>query len=1003
MLGPIQLRDDRGSVVEVPERKIRALVAALVSAGGQAVSVESLVDRVWGDSRPKHPARVLQAKLSRLRSLLDEASPGARKILHRSPAGYSLSGTPETSDVAEFRDMIRATSTQLSGQEQVSVLEQTLALWRGEPYAEFADQLWLAAEVGDLQEARLQAVERCAGTLAEIGNPERAVSYAAPHLAAHPARETLVAPLMTAYYRSHRQDEALAVYERLRRHLAQELGADPSPNLQDLHLRILRQDPDLEPALKAEAASQPASSADTAESTALTRQLPAYASPFMGRTEELGHVLGLLRCHRMVTLMGIGGIGKTRLAVETAEHALQESAAEVWFVDFTELSAYHQHDASLERIVACAVADALGIPTPRGETTDLTERIALSLQDRQALLILDNCEHVVAGVAPFAEKLLRKADSVRLLATSREPVALPEEQRYRVPQLPVVSGNSHQMDEPEDEPKGLSPAVDFFLARAQAVNSDLEVEHSTLVAAEQLCQQLDGLPLALELAAAQTHVLSVPELLERITDRLDLLARPGRAGPKRQQTLRGMLDWSWSLLSEEERTLLRRLGVHPASWRLDTIEEVCGTPCRETTPEAPAAQVEIPRGRILPLLSRLVDCSLVVTVKSGDTLRYRLLDTVHSYAAEKLRASGERPVVAARHGAYFRDLVECAQEYLFTPHAKGWLNRMAAERGHLTHALTEALRGKDGSNAASLAMSTFWFRWMSGRIDGLGEELAAVAACPLPEHGTAEHNRHAQVQVLARALAEEAPDVRADNVLAALENFTDDDAAQLARMQVQWFAASCLLANQGYRELGERLIDKAIEQLLAAGELSQAVVAATHRDYFLMDFWTIRPRGLPGGYDVESILVQSQDGFGRIQHLGVQYLVAVADGATSRVQEISEEAAQLAEQLGLEGELSYWESARTLTSLEAQDFDATQRHLRRAQEFGRRTAYAFCILHPDALEAALAHHQGNRQHAQTLLAGLSAEDRDTAHRILVRVLSDEALPTGLRLSGRIRS
>ena len=1036
VLGSIQLRDDKAQAVDVPERKLRALIAVLTAAGGDAVPAEALVDRVWGDSPPQNPTRVLQAKLSQLRALLDQASPGARQMLQRSPAGYSLDITADTLDAAEFRASIRADSTQLSDHQRISVLDRALGLWRGEPYAEFSDELWVGAEASDLHEARLQAVEHCVETLTTAGEHERALAYGAPYLPAHPARETLVAPLLLAYYRSHRQTEALSAYERLRTHLDEELGIEPSPELQDLFLKILRQDPDISPGPASLSAAQysPAQHSTAPhvavpEASSPHRRLPAYASPFLGRTEEVGEVLALLRSHRLVTLMGIGGIGKTRLAVEAAEHETRHSVLETWFADLTEISPQgRQNPAQEERAVAHAVAAAMDLPTPRADGTDLTERIPAALQGREVLLVMDNCEHLLEGAATFVERLLRRADGVRILVTSREPLALPEEQRYRVPQLTVANvvpaartglqgrdgveaalqrrgveqgatepGAAERRAPDQRAAEQRSPAVDFFLTRVQAVNSEVEIDRSTLNAAEHLCRHLDGLPLALELAAARTNVLSIPELLERITDRLDLLARPGRAAPRRQQTLRGMLDWSWSLLDEEEHALLRRLAVHPASWRLDAIEAICAgaSSGSDTAADWPAYGVGISPGRVLAVLSRLVDSSLVATLTTTEGLRYRLLETVHSYAAEHLAASDDQTVVSVRHVTYFRELSECAEIYLFTRQAKGWIGRLAAERGHLAHALTDSLRRDDRKNSAALAMSTFWFRWMTGRIDSLREDLAAVASSPPPEHGAEERHRHAQADVLARSLENGDPETRAEVLLAALERFDDDDGARLHRMRVQWFAGSCLLAHRANRELGESLIDEAIEALLDADEPTWAALASTHRDYFLMDHWGIRPRGLPAGYDVETVLRDSENAYGRIQLLGVRYLVAVADDDASRAGLIADEAAGLADELGLDGEISFWESARALSSIEARDFEAAEHHLLRTREFALRTAYAFCILPPDALEAVLAHRQGDPEHAELLLAGLSQGQRDTARQAIGRRLKDEALPAGL--------
>ena len=998
VLGSIRLRDDAGSTIEVPERKVRALIGSLAAAGGETMSAERLVEQVWGDTLPRNPARVLQAKLSQLRSLLDEASPGARKLLTRSAGGYRLSVTAETLDAAEFREKIRSTSELPTDQEKVTKLEAAMELWRGTPYTEFADELWLSTEISGLQETRLQAIERAAEALTATGDHERAVAVAAEQLRDHPTRETLAAPVMLAHYRSRRQPEALTVYERLRSHLADELGTDPSAELQQLHLKILRQDPALEPVPSAVPTSPVAAPPP--------RQLPAYASEFLGRAAELEEVRGMLTAHRLVTLMGIGGIGKTRLAVEAAEQEVQDGTGEAWFVDLTELIAEDPEGApGSERHLARAVATALSLPTPRDENADLTGRIADSLQNRGALLVLDNCEHVVAGAAIFTESLLRRAASVRVLVTSREPLALPEEQRYIVPQLPV--NGVHPDSAPGEET--LSPAVEFFLTRARAVNPDLTADHRTLEAAAELCRRLDGLPLALELAAARSNVLSIPELLDRITDRLDLLARPGRAAPRRQQTLRGMLDWSWSLLDGQERALLRRLAVHPVSWRLDVIEDICagasGAPAmaelqlRGRCSVLEPYEFELPRSTVLPVLSRLVDRSLITTVRTRGGLRYRMLETVHTYACEKLAEAGEEGLAASRHMAYFRDMVECAEHYLFSSHAKGWVDWMDAERGHISHALGEALRRQDGRNAAILALSTFWFRWMTARIDALAEELSAVADCTYSEQTPEDQNLHAQVLVLARTVQELNPQTRAEQILAALEEFSQDNSGRLARMQVQWFAATGLLATASHRELGEQLADEAIEHLIAIGDLPGAAFASTQRDWYLLEHWNIRPQGLrPADEDAETILREHGDAYGMTQMLGVQYLVAETDGAVSRVQQIAEEAVQLAEDLGLDGELAYWEIVRALNSLRAEDLTAAEDHLRRAQEVARRTAYEFCLVHAEAVEAVLAQRHGDPARAESILGGLSARDRDVARRMLSRVLGEEALPEGLQLS-----
>lgn len=996
VLGPIRLRDETASAVDVPERKVRALLAALAAAGGETVPADALIDCVWGERLPGNPARVLQAKLSQLRSLLDTAAPGARHLLARSPGGYSLAVTAENCDAVEFREAVRTASGFPVGQERATLLESALKLWRGAPYAELTDELWLVTEVAGLQEARLQAVELCAEALIAAGDAEQAVSLAAPHFAEHPTREGLAAPLLLGNYRSRRQPEALAVYERLRSHLTEEFGVDPGPELQELHLSILRQDPELEPSAELGGSRQEAVEEAVPVEPAPGSRLPSYASAFLGRAEEVQQIRGLLAEHRLVTLLGIGGIGKTRLAVQTAQGIAQARRGEAWFVDLTGAQERAESDgADLSERVVWLTAAALGLSAPWQGSLDLSDRIAVALHGRESLLVLDNCEHVIDEAAAFADDLLRRVPGVRILATSREPMSLPDEHRYMVPQLPVDGGSS--------------PAVEFFLARAEAVNGGIEVEPATVEAVAELCRRLDGLPLALELAAARTSVLSVPELLVRITDRLDLLARPHRAAPRRQQTLRGMLDWSWSLLQEEERVLLRRLAVHPVTWRLDVIEQVCadpehpgalggsGCPVVESSVSESSGGA-LPRRRVLPVLASLVERSLVSTVSTGGELRYRLLETVGAYAVEKLGESGERETVADRHLSYHRNLVDCAREYLFGPHARDWVRRLDDARPHLSRAVQEALRRQDGASAVFLVLSTFWYRWMTGRVDSLVEELAAAAACPNSGDTPAERNAHAQVVVLAKTLEKRSPRDQAEHVLAALEGFSADEAGRSARMQVQWFAATVLINEAEHWEQGRRLADEAIDHLLATGDARGAAFASTQRDWFLLDLWDVPPRGLPEGHDAEQILRDHGDDYGLTQVLGVQHLWAETGGRRDQARALTDQTAELSASLGLDGETAYWRTMQAVNSLRQGDLEAAERHLQAGRELARHVAFVFCMVLAEAVEALLAARRGQEERAAELLAALSDEDRGAVHRLLVRFFAEAELPAGLQLS-----
>ena len=981
VLGPVRLVTAGGDAVEVPERKVRALLAALSASAGEAVPAETLISRVWGEDLPGNPSRVLQAKLSQLRALLDQAAPGGRKLLNRSSGGYRLSLGEQTFDAAAFRSAVGRAAELPADGHRVELLQNVLDLWRGGPYAEFADELWLGAEIADLEETRLRGVELCAEALVEIGRPEQAVTSAAPLLTQQPTREGLAAPLLLAYYRTRRQPEALSAYERLRGHLADEFGADPTPELQRLHLQILRQDPELAagptqtgPAQTgpAQAGSPQAGAVQEGQGTdEAGSRLPAYPSPFLGRAAEVRQVSELMAENRLVTLLGIGGVGKTRLAVRAAE-GQAENGAEVWFVDLAEVvEGSTVGEARAEdscRLIGVAAA-ALGLTSPWQESSDVLRRLVLALEGRDALLVLDNCEHIVEDVAFFTAQLLRRAPQLRILTTSREPLNLPEEQRFTVPPLTAQDTES--------------PAVEFFLTRARAVDAAIDDDPEAAGSAAELCRRLDGLPLALELAAAQTHVLSVAQLLERISDRLDLLARPGRAAPRRQQTLRGMLDWSWSLLQEQEQILLRRLAVHPVSWRLDAVEEIC-------------ADLELPRRRVLPALVTLVERSLVSTVRADGELRYRLLETVGAYAAEKLAVSGDREAVAGRHLNYHLALVECAEHYLFGPRARDWVRRLDEARPHLNHAIDEALHRGDGAAGVGLVRALFWYRWMTGRVDTLLEELPAVLACPHQGESPEQRRAYAQTLVLARTVADCRPGQKVTQVLAALESFAPDEESQLARMQVQWFAASVMFADLEHRDQGSRLADESIAHLLQAGDLRGAAFASTQRDWFLLDFWGIPPAGLPEGHDAEQILRAHGDVYGLTQALGIQHLWAEAQGRTEEAQQRADEATALCAELSLDGESAFWMLVQSVTSLRSNDLDAAEDQLSRARALAQRTAFVYCITLSEAVGAMLAERRGDVDHARQVLAAFSAEDREDARRTLVRYLGEHALPAELQ-------
>ncbi|WP_150460435.1 AfsR/SARP family transcriptional regulator [Nesterenkonia ebinurensis] len=1029
VLGPIRIRDDDGCVVEVPERKVRALLAALVTADGQAVPTETLLDQVWGQTLPANPARVLQSKLSQLRILLDSAAVGGRGVLTREPGGYRLeinhgksqgAGEAVRTDADELRWRVLEAQAAAEPAEQLETLDGIQELWRGRPYGEFADELWVTADTTALEEIRLQAAELQAEALLATGRPQPAYAVVQPLLGEHSTREALVATAMHACYLTGRHPESLRLYERLRTHLAEELGADPRATTQKLHQKILRQDPELTPAPVPSGRTQAVSvpSSPHADARRLQGNLPQLSSALIGREPELATLKELILNQRLVTVLGAGGVGKTRLATAAAVSILadqdegsQESAPDLssaWFVDLTGLAG----GGAIESITELMVT-LLKLPAAQGDHETLLSRVAAALEERRALLVLDNCEHLIDAAPLFTAELLSRTEHVRVLATSREPLGFPEEQRLPLMPLAVECPVPDDQGSPAQggavQPSD-APAVRLFLVRTRAVAPQLQLSEQDHSIIAELCRRLDGLPLAIELAAGRMNTLTPQDLLERITDRLDLFAGSVRGAPRRQQTLRGMLDWSWELLDETEQALLRRLAVHPTSWTLDTIEAICsdyGMPAGTAQTQNPVEHSQagqsadelgsslLLRTEALPVLARLVDRSLVSTVhieaESGTTVRYRLLETVATYAAEKLKNTGERPEVAARHIAYHRTMAECARDFVFGPHARDWIRWLDEEREHLRHAHAEALRTGDGANAVALILSTFWYRWMTGQLGGLVHALRSTVACQGPRD-----NSHKQAAVLV-ARVDESPDMdmspRYREITTALAAFGDDEESVRARMQVQWFPATALITSEDYRHIGEQLAQEAIDYLAAHGDLHGAAFAAVQRDFFLLDHWNVPPQGLPGGHDAETILRESGDDYGLSQLLTVLHIKAENDGQTAAAEKIAEEVLELTVNLDFNGEAAYWFLIRALNSLRAGDFDAAEKAIEEALTLTRTMAFRPVEIFARAAQAAWATARGDTINAVEILDSLSAAEKHHGARWVTRILGEEALPT----------
>lgn len=933
VLGPVRLSTHEGVLVKVAERKLRLLLAALVAAEGGPVSADVLIDRLWGESPPANPKNVLRAKLSHLRKILEEAHPGARKLLERTPAGYRLAVAAEAVDAARFKAAVGHARRLDASTQTAEALQEALALWRGEPYGDVGDEVWLAPVVADLNEAHGDAVELLVETLVEVGEPQLAVDHASSAVHSYPTRERLVGALMRSLYQVGRQHEALELFESLRRRLAEDLGVDPGPQVRELHARILRQD------LTVSIAKAPGARSGSMART----NLPAETAPLIGRRHELEQLEALLAGSRLVTLTGIGGVGKTHLALQLARAWVPEFERGVWFIDLSELTPTPSEQFGSGERIALLTAAALGLPE-RGATKDALDQVVEALGSRMVLLVLDNCEHVITEAADFVAEVLRHAAGARVLATSREPLGLPEEQRDDVGTLSTA---------PRDDDRA-SEAVEFFATRARAADPSFVLDEDSTAAVTELCRRLDGLPLALELAAARIRGLAVDDLLERLSDRLNILRRPGHGVPRRQQTLRGMIDWSWSLLSETERAVLRRLAVHPGAVGLETAEAICVDQPEDR--ESVAAQ----RTEVVNVLAGLVDRSLVTTISTPAGARYGLLESIATYAGEKLDEAGKRHTVADRHLDYYLALVQRADHGLRGPHQRDWLVRMEAERIQIRHAFNHAVSAHDGRRAVALVLGTFWYSWMSGRQAHLHRDLDTAAGLPGPRD-----NAYASARTLAVALTVGAGgEDDTERMAAALALFGDDE---LARTRVQGFAGMAHLGSNRYEE-GERLIDDAVAVLLRHGLDWEAAVFSCQRDWVIVMSRGEPPRDLPDARRPEEVLRTVGDpGYGLAHVYGVKYCLAEVGGHFVQAAEAAEHALEICLDMGFWSDASYWMIVGAISALRSGDLPSARSRLDEGRALAQDIAYQHSLYFADFAESMMDRYCGDLDRARKLL------------------------------------
>ncbi|MBW0093922.1 winged helix-turn-helix domain-containing protein, partial [Pseudonocardia sp. KRD-184] len=621
LLGPLEVRV-RGESVRVPGAAERALLALLLLAGRHAVPATTLVDQLWGSAElPVDPMNALQLRVSKLRRSL---SAHGEDVVVRDGVGYRMDVDPDAVDVQRFVGAVRRGRALARVREATGAVralgeyDAAFRLWRGDPLIDFVTHEWAAIEATRLSQMRLAALAERAEIGLGIGRHGEVIADLGPLVASEPTQERLVGLLITALYRDGRQTEALEVFARTRAVLDDELGLEPSAELRALHQRVLRQDPRLDPA--------PAS-AEAAASSQPAGNIPAEVTPLVGRADELSSMGELLGSTRLLTLVGPGGAGKTALSLALARSRTSAYPGGASVVGLAAVTA--------DGDVVLAVADALGVPLDgAAHGSQASTRLVSYLARRELLLVLDNCEHVIDAAARLAVEILAGCPRVTIMATSREALAVPGEVQVTVAPLAVPPVGTA----PE---RVLSyPAAELFVQRAAAVRRGFRLDDSDLVAVARVVTALDGMPLALELAAARASSLSPTELADRLADRFALLRGGARTADARHRALRATVDWSHTLLTGPEQVLFRRMAVFHGGWTLDAAEAVAAGPGVE-------------RNQVLDLLGRLVDQSMVIA-EPGLPTRYRMLQTLQQYADEQLETAGERDDVAARHAGWFR-------------------------------------------------------------------------------------------------------------------------------------------------------------------------------------------------------------------------------------------------------------------------------------------------------------------------------------------------------------
>ena len=837
VLGPIAAWTDEGRQVPISGAKVRALLADLVVHVGEPVTADRLVDDLWGEAPDStNPAGMLSSKVSQLRRALESAEPGARALVVSPPPGYTLAVDPAAVDAVEFARLVAEGSACPDPARAAELLTHALGLWRGPAYGEVADRDFARAVAATLDEQRLTAQEALARARLALGDHARLADELTHLVDAHPWREDLRLSHVRALYRAGRQPDALASFDAYRRQLAEELGIDPSPEALALQHAVLVQDPALDAPAPGTGVGGGAADRGTTDERSPHRprsNLPALRDELVGRADDVDDLGRGLGAGRLVTLVGPGGVGKTTLAVAAAHRVAADLPDGAWFVDLTGVR--QGRTAVTADVLADLMAATLGMrQAADGAAAAATsvDRLVAALGGHRILLVIDNCEHVVDAAAEVVDLLTLGAPGVTVLATSREALGVAGE----VVRTVVPLGVPDPRDQGRPEVVSQADAVQLFLARARAAGAPVEIDGWTAPLIGTLCRRLDGLPLAIELAASRVPALGLSAVVARLGDRLRLLGASRRGGPERHRTLEAMLGWSWELLDDDERRVLRRLSVHADGCTLAAAAAVSGETAAVPVPVThdgsegahavgaadTADAFDADHAAVADTLGRLVEQSLVVADHHRAGTRYRLLETVAAYAADRLAEAGDRDDVRRRHLDWYVALAEQADAALRGPEQERWLTVLDVESANMLAALDTALEVAAVDAAAAdqahrLVAALGWYWLLRGRA-ALAARSFYRALAVRPVTPTLAHARAVTFRVVADLVRGDTTD-HARRCTEALAHFdaldTPDAPVERGRALMLLGSAS---SDAGLIGEGEARLEEAARVAVAHGD-----------------------------------------------------------------------------------------------------------------------------------------------------------------------------------------